>query len=83
MRVERLGAVVAGADGDAVLIAEGGHVMGVHAVEGEGEDGGARRRRAEEAQAGQCRCSCKVLPPSSKPVNASRSQRTGSDLMAS
>ena len=43
--VERLRAVVAGADGDAFLIEEGGEVRGVHALDVEGAESCAVRMR--------------------------------------
>ncbi len=47
-----LGAVVAGADGDALAVEGGADVFGAEAVEDEGEDAGFFAGGADEAEAG-------------------------------
>ncbi len=53
-------AVVAGADGDAFVIEDGAEVVRVDAIEREGDDRRLVGRGADEAQAGNARCSCVV-----------------------
>ena len=52
---DRLGAVVAGAHGDALLVERLAHVLGAAFIEHERDDARLLVRRADEAQAGHAR----------------------------